>query len=102
LWWLNPIFSITLTPLDPVTLQLLPQVGPAQTVRPGVSLSVAVVQFSAQPPANSNPGQTAGIQPVASGTAIVTLPALPGNPTPNNWWSIHRTGAFKHASFLNV
>jgi hypothetical protein len=87
---------ITLTPLDPVALQPLPQAGPAQTVRPGASLSVAVtssdptviaittptVQFSAQPPANGSTGQTAGIQPVASGTAIVTLAALPGNPTP--------------------
>jgi hypothetical protein len=87
---------IMLTSLDPVTLQPLPQVGAAQTVRPGASLSVAVtssnpsviaittptVQFSAQTQPNSNPDQTAGIQPVASGTAIVTLAALPGNPTP--------------------
>jgi len=82
--------SVALAPLDPVSLQP----GTPQTLRPGASLSVAVstsdpgvvgistptVQFSLQPDGNSQ--TAAGIQPVATGTAIVTLGPLSGNPTP--------------------
>jgi hypothetical protein len=68
------------------------QPGTPQYLRPGANLSVAVTSSDpkvlaittpvvAVPPAGG-PGPTTGIQPVAAGTAIVTLGTLAGNPAP--------------------
>ena len=83
-------FSVALASLDPVTLQP----GAMQSPRPGANLSVAItssspnvlaattstLQFPVQ--LQTVTGVSAGFEPMAAGTAVVTLGNLAGNPTP--------------------
>ena len=83
--------AVYLASLDPVTLQP----GQGQSPRPGTNLSVTVTSSNPKilqittptaqfpPPALENPAAPyAGIQPVAPGSAIVSLGAVAGNPIP--------------------
>jgi len=87
--------SIGLAPLDPVTLQPINlQPGQTQSPRPGANFSAAVTSSNPQiiavttptvqlaPVAQGAPAPSAGVQPIAVGTAVVSLSALAGNPLP--------------------
>jgi hypothetical protein len=81
---------IALVPIDPVSLQP----GQSESPRPGANISVAVtssnpqvvavttptVQIPVQQP--NGPLSFAGIQPLAAGSAVVTLGPLAGGPIP--------------------